>query len=350
VLKLQTDIANAVAGALKIRLLADEAAKIEVGGTHNPAAFDAYLRGSTALMSEHSASTLQGAITAYTEATRLDPNYALAFAGRSQALTRYATEFATGTAIRGALDKSQADARHAVGLAPELAEGPLALGLCLSVGSLDFAHASEAYERAMALAPGNAVVLSEGGRIATCIGRFDAGLAAAHRAVTLDPLNPRSRLLLAQALYSARRYQEAVAASTEVITGLDPEYEGAYAVRGLAYYELGDFQNARSSCESRPDHWLSRQCLAVVYNRLGRHGDAEAELAKMKATDGDADAYQYAAIYAQWGNTARALGWLASAMRVRDAGLVQLKTDPFMDPLRLEPRFKAIERELEFPP
>ena len=43
VLKLQTEIATAVAEALKVTLLADTATKIELGGTHNSAAFDAYL-------------------------------------------------------------------------------------------------------------------------------------------------------------------------------------------------------------------------------------------------------------------------------------------------------------------
>ena len=46
VLKLQSEIAGAVASALKVRLLADTVTKIEVGGTRNPAAFDAYLRAS----------------------------------------------------------------------------------------------------------------------------------------------------------------------------------------------------------------------------------------------------------------------------------------------------------------
>src|SRR6202051_5308699 len=48
VLQLQTEIANAVASALKVTLLGDLTAKIELGGTHNPSAFDAYLRGSKA--------------------------------------------------------------------------------------------------------------------------------------------------------------------------------------------------------------------------------------------------------------------------------------------------------------
>ena len=53
VLKLQTEIATAVASALKVTLLGDVAAKVELGGTRNPAAFDAYLRGSKAFQSIH---------------------------------------------------------------------------------------------------------------------------------------------------------------------------------------------------------------------------------------------------------------------------------------------------------
>jgi hypothetical protein len=64
---------------------------------------------------------------------------------------------------------------------------------------------------------------------------------------------------------------------------------------------------------------------------------------------GDRAAYQYAEIYAQWGDAAKALKWLETAVRLRDAGLGWLKGDPLLDPLRQEPRFQAIERELKFP-
>ena len=70
----------------------------------------------------------------------------------------------------------------------------------------------------------------------------------------------------------------------------------------------------------------------------------------MKAALGDNGAYQYATIYAQWGDRAKALDWLETAWRLRDPGLNYLKTDPLLDPLRRESRFQAIERELKFPP
>jgi tetratricopeptide (TPR) repeat protein len=319
-----------------------------LGGTRNPAAFDAYLRGSKAFQSVHEAKDAPGAIAAYTEAIRLDPNYALAFAGRSRALSTYASGFVTGTpAAHEFFDKAQADARQALKLAPELAEGHMALARFFE-GSLDYPRAIEQYELAISLAPGNAEVLGEGGRFAAYMGRFDAGLAAAHRAVALDPLNQRSRSLFGEALFAARRYQEAIAAFGEVIS-LDPDYKSAYGNRGLNYYALGDFQSARSSCESKPDYWVSQWCLAVAYDKLGRHNDGEAEVKNLQARVGDAAAYQYATVYAQWGNTAQALEWLATAMRVRDPALEYMKTDPLLDPLRREPRFQAVMRELKFP-
>lgn len=70
---------------------------------------------------------------------------------------------------------------------------------------------------------------------------------------------------------------------------------------------------------------------------------------KMRNSLGDADAYQYAEIYAQWGDQRKALEWLETAMRLRDPGLQELKADPLLDPLRKEPRFQVIERQLKFP-
>jgi len=348
VLKLQTEIATAVAGALKVTLLGDVAAKVELGGTRNPAAFDAYLRGAKAVRSMRDAKDLPAAIAAYTEAIRLDPHYALAFADRSIALSGAAAEAETPAAVREGYDKAQADARQALALAPDLAQAHLASAIVSENGTLDFTQASDAYKRALALAPGNAEVLRYSGGFAAWMGHFDAGVAAARHAVVLDPVDSGSHAALSRALYFARRYEEAVAAHAEVIR-LDPDYKATYGERGLAYYGLGDLQRARGSCETKRDYWESQQCLAVIYDKLGRHANAEAELAKLKAAVGDSAAYQYATIYAQWGQRAKALEWLETALRLRDPGLELLKTDPLMDPLRKEPRFQAIERELKFP-
>ncbi len=180
------------------------------------------------------------------------------------------------------------------------------------------------------------------------LGRFDVGVAAARRAVVLDPLARASHSVLGEALFHARRYAESLAAFTDTLS-LDPQFKPSYATRGLSFYALGDLDHARASCETQRDFWTSQWCLAIVYDKLGRHADAEAELAKLKAFGGDGAAYQYATIYAQWGDRPKALEWLETAWRLRDPGLESLKTDPLMDPLREEPRFQVIQRELKFP-
>src|SRR5580698_1029292 len=348
VLKLQTEIATAVSEALKVTLLGDVAARIELGGTHNPAAFDAYLRASKAYASRHEAKSVPTAIAAYTQAIDLDPNYALAFAGRSRAFATYAAEVAEGAEVRESFIKAEADAKRAIELAPDLAAGHMALARVFQTGTLDFARAREEYERAQVLAPGNATVLSASAGFDAIMGQSGAGIAALRRAVVLDPLSSTPYGALGEALYAARRYGEAATVFSQGIN-VDPNFKLTYAFRGLALYGLGDLEKARASCESQRDDWLSQVCLAVVYNKLGRRADAEAVLAKLKATQGDDAAYQYAQIYAQWGARPKALEWLDKAMSVRDPGLEFLKADPLFDPLRKEPRFQAIEQELKFP-
>jgi tetratricopeptide (TPR) repeat protein len=119
---------------------------------------------------------------------------------------------------------------------------------------------------------------------------------------------------------------------------------------GFAYYLEGDFERARSVCEKSPEEeGLGWGCLAITYDKLGRHADAEAVLAHARAKYGDIKATGYAMVYAQWGNTARALDCLERANRMRDPDLIQLKQQELFDLLRKEPRFQAVMRELKFP-
>jgi TolB-like protein/Flp pilus assembly protein TadD len=349
VLKLQTEIATAVAAALKVTLLGGEAAKIEIGGTHNPAAFDAYLRASKIYFSSQSGKDNEAAIAGYTEAIRLDPNYALAYATRAIASTWFAESWATTTsAVRTALDNAQADARRSIALAPGLGEAHLALARVYE-DRLEFAPASGEYEHALTLTPGNSRIVSNYGNFALFMGHKDSGFTALRRAVALDPLNVHSQGILGQACLIGRRYAEAISVLKDA-QALNPVTAPiAIPLLGQAYYLFGDLQSARAYCERSADADDGQLCLAMTYKKLGRQADAEAMLAKLRASDGDAGAVEYAAVYAQWGNSTQALDWLEAAMRDRLPDLRLVKSSPFLDPLRKEPRFQAIERELKFP-
>jgi tetratricopeptide (TPR) repeat protein len=213
---------------------------------------------------------------------------------------------------------------------------------------LHFSGANEEYERALALAPGNAQVLESYGDFAVAMGHTELGLAAARRAVLLDPLNRSSHYALGETLRFAHQYKEAIESTSNALA-IDPElpFDLAAGYTWVAYYELGDLQGARAECNDERDNWLGQVCLAVIYDKLGQHGDAEAQLTKLRADD--SFAYQWAEIYAQWSNTAKRLDALDVALRLRDPGLRYLKVDSLLNPLRREPRFQAIERALNFP-
>jgi TolB-like protein/tetratricopeptide (TPR) repeat protein len=345
-LRLETEIAGAVASALKVNLLGDQVTKIEVGGTRNPAAFDAYLRARRVTGSASEAKDYQTAIAGFTEAIRIDPTFALAFAWRSLIYSDLEGEVVPGVPPREILDRGEADAREAIKLAPALAEGYGALGRS-AVLALDVTHARADFEQALALSPGNARLLVMSSDFLSNMGQFDEAIAAARRAVTLDPINGDSYLALGTALFSARRYSEAIAPFLSAIS-LDPEWAQTYAYLAGAYYMMGNLESAKFHCEHDPGYFLNQWCLAIVYDKLDRHTDAESMLAKLKAQLGDRSSYRYAAIYAQWGKLAEALDCLDTAFRRRDATIMSLKTDPLMDPLRQEPRFQAVMRELKF--
>jgi tetratricopeptide (TPR) repeat protein len=186
------------------------------------------------------------------------------------------------------------------------------------------------------------------GLIDVITGRIDAGIADLQHAVKLDPLNANSYHVLGFGSYLAHRYQDAHAANAEAIS-LDTDLLRAYEYVGLTDYQLGKFEAARATCEVRPTYWGTQWCLALTYEKLGRHTDAQGAVSKIRAMQGDAAAYQYAAIYAQWGDNPKALEWLETAMRLRDPGFSYIRRDPLMDPLRKEPRYRAIEQKLNFP-
>jgi len=231
-------------------------------------------------------------------------------------------------------------------LAPDLAEGHLALANIFAA-SVEFIAATQEYERALALEPGNARLLRNYGLFAVQMGHTDAGLAAAQRSVVLDPLNSYNHMNLGMSLLLARRYGEAIAAFTNA-KALDPDDASVNAWLGSTYYFSGDLQKARAACE-RADEISKGFCLAIVYDKLGQHADAETMLAKFRASTGDSAGVSYALIYTEWGDTARALHWLETAMRRHDPYLAYVKKSQVFDPLRSEPRFQAIERELKFP-
>jgi len=349
-LTLQSDIANAVASALKITLLNNPAVKTDLGGTRNPQAVDAYLRGlKFAAATLRSGEEARQTIAAFTEAINLDPNFALAYTARARALVEYGSYFMID-ATHATFFKAKADATKAVTLEPDLGEGHAALAAAMEIGFLDFVGAGIEYERAIALSPGSERVLRPYSRFAGNMGHIDVGVTTAKRCVELDPLSVDAYRALGEAFENARRYPEALTAFETAIK-LNPTHATeAYQRAGRIHYLMGDIQKAKTACEAEPDIYHLQSCMPLIYEKLGQHESARAALAIAIEAQKEYSSYQWAQVYAQWGQLDQAIDWLETGVKVLDPGVESMKVDPFLDPLRNEPRFQALERALKFPP
>jgi TolB-like protein/Flp pilus assembly protein TadD len=351
-LKLQTDIATEVSHALEAKLLGESAGARNLGGTENANAFDAYLRGEKMLEGNFSEAGYsdpdsQGALAAYNEAIRLDPHFANAYVGNARVLDLIAGAGVGGN-IRRTAEEARAAADKAIEIAPTLGIAHAELAWILGHGLLDFRAATAAMERAVALSPGDARVLSMSAILLAYVGKAEESIAQAKRSVVLDPLNRSSHIALGTAYFSAHRYHEAVEAYNRALTINPDDFHIAGRI-GYAYDALGDYANAIRTCSTKQINYIIDVCLALAYDGTHRRADSDAQIAKFMARDGDSGSYQYAEIYAQRGDIPRALTWLDTAERVGDTGLHYMRVDPFVDPLRTEPRFQAIERKLNFP-
>ena len=346
VLKVQSDVASEVTAALQATLMGSAAARVDLGGTDNAQAFDAFLRGEKGRRLSRSKQRDLEQIAAYEEAMHIDPKFAKAYVGKASAmadLTNYLTPAAGQKIVDQAIDALQ----KAVALAPELGPAHAAYANGLTA-RFEFAAAAAEYEHAVALAPGDAEVLRGSAEFLSIVGHARQALERARRATELDPLNPETHGTLGRVFFGQRRYPEAIAAYDQAAS-LNPG-NNTYAVfRGFVRLSLGQYEAARADCEIPPINWGNRTCLAIAYQKLQRAADAQVALSALTAVTGDTASYQYAQIYAQWGDLQRSLDWLDKAYRIHDPGMQSLKTDPLMDPVRGQARYRAIQAQLKLP-
>jgi len=239
----QDDIAVQVASALRGSLLAEDVVA-ETGGTDNLEAYDLYLQGRAALY-DRNAERLDDAVRLMRRAIALDPGFALAWAGLSEALEEQAVF--TGQNLQrqdlGENSEVMEAARTAVRLAPDNARLRARLGLVLMDRTADLAAARQQLDRALALDPQEPFALTVMSRLLWSKSRAEEALEFAERAMALDPLD------LALKVESVNKY---------MTVGRPADAE----------------RLARSIIEQDPGYVPGLQALGNVYWRTGRHVEA----------------------------------------------------------------------------
>jgi tetratricopeptide (TPR) repeat protein len=173
-------------------------------------------------------------------------------------------------------------------------------------------------------------------------------LEAVRHAVAVDPLNPAAYQRLGQDLYWSGQFDAALEAYGHANSVETHPSRLNMSWTAFALLAKGDAAAAVHVC-TRGNAWSDDECLAIAYHALRQQPEAEAKLAKFQHAFGDRAAYQYAQIYAQWGQKMEAMRWLETAYKVKDSGLNEMKVSPFLDPIRNLAEFREIERRLDFP-
>lgn len=347
VLQIQTNIAEAVAQQLRSQFGAADRAALLVGGTSSAAAQDLVLRADAD--QDGSKAGFERKAGLYDQAVALDPNYASAWAGKSRATTNvYAFYAQTMPEMEAGLSTAATFARKAISLAPDLADGHAALAFNAS-NRLDFTTAWAEYQRAVATpgcSPRN--IVTAVGFLAQ-IGQLPKAEQLWQLAADRDPLNPdvlRSHLGL---LLSGRKYEELLPQARKYAAD-NPDSTGGHNLLASVLLNTGHYAEALAATDKLPhEHPNWYVFRSVITARTGHRDQAAAILESMHDSAGDSAHLQYAQMRAQLGDRDGAIAELQAALRFRDPGLALIPSDRLLDPLRADPRFQAIVRQLNFP-
>jgi TolB-like protein/tetratricopeptide (TPR) repeat protein len=336
----QSGVAQAVAEAMKVQLHASDLAALGREGTLSPEAYDAYLRGRALLEAGGDEAVYRQALARFDAAIAADPRYAVAHAARASALVDIANRFLAPAAARQAYDDALASARRAADLAPDIPIVQAILAGAYTYARRDLAAAGVAFARARAGGGGDSSVLLGSGLFACERGDFRAGLPDLRRAVTLDPLDALPHAELGRALVAARLYEEAVASDRRALA-ISPTIGIVHAAMGDALALQGRLAEARAEYAFEPTTWARLTGEAIVLRRMGDRAGAGGALRALLAGGVESSAYQIAQVKAQWGDLDGAFAALDIALRLNDPGLLMIKVDPWLDPLRRDSRFAA---------
>lgn len=341
----QEEIARAVSSSLKVTLAGGKA-PAPAARSANAEAYNAYLQGRY-FFERRTKANVEKAIGYFEQATRLDPGYAVAWAWLAESRSREAVSGSVNP--KATYELARQAANRALMLEPDLGEAHAALAWIKQFDEWDWAGADRAYKKALALAPGNATLISHAAILARSVGRLEEATALGQRAMQLDPLNAGACYDAGLTFYSAGLNQEATAAFRKVLD-LIPDRELVHYNLGRIHLTQSQPQEALAEMEREKHPAFRLVGLAMANHALGRKPESDAMLAQLIAKYVSGAQYFIGGVYAFRGQKDRAFDALDQAYATRQPALVNLKSDPSMSNLKADPRYADLLKKLHLTP
>jgi TolB-like protein len=349
VLALQSEVAQAIAEEIQIKLSPQETSRLRAARAVKPDAYKAYLKGRYFWNMRDRDGVTKG-LQYFQQAVVLDPGYALAYVG-----------VADSYIIDGdnewlppyeAFPKAKEAALKALEIDDTLAEAHASLAM-IEQSEWDWRGAEMAYKEALALGPSYATAHQWYSSLLAVTGRHEEAIAEAKRAAGLDPLSPTVSTHMGRIYYVARRYKEA-RRTLEGIGEVSPSFFWARYFLGLVDWQERKFEESIADLQkannlSRGDD-RTKAALAYAYALSGRKDPAQKIFNELKAESRMRHVSPYVLAQSCVGlNKEEAFQWLEEAFQQRNTELPWIGVDPRFDPLRSDSRFNSLLRRVALP-
>jgi DNA-binding winged helix-turn-helix (wHTH) protein/tetratricopeptide (TPR) repeat protein len=346
-LELEDSISERVATALTLTLARGERPPVAQRQAADPDAYEHYIRGRY-LISKRTREALTEAVACMERSIAIDPRFALAHAGLSEAWLQLGLRAAVSQSLRPreVMPKARTAAEKALALDDSLSEAHATLGQVLFAYEWKREEGIVEFLRAIELNPNNQnaqhwYAMALGG-----LGRFDEALAQIQRALAVDPLAVMVNANVGFLLYRAGRLEEAVAKLQHTVA-MEPgfvmtRYRLGLALEALERYPeaIGEFEAMRPS-ETDP---LGLTGIARTLALMERRDEAQRELDRLIGISRGTyvPSVLLAGIYIALGDNENALEYLERGVEERAITLLWLPFDRYWLSLHGNPRFSRI--------
>jgi TolB-like protein len=344
---IQEEISKSIAENLRIELSGKEQQQIAKKDTQNPEAYQLYLRGRY-YWNQRTSEGVKKGLDYFEQAIQKDPGYGLAYAGVADSYVVGGGAYLNLSA-KEARPKARAAALKALELDDSLAEAHTNLADTYLYYDWDFAKSDQEFQKAIALNPNYPTAHQWYSECLYVTGRFDQSIAEAKRALELDPGSVAINGSLGDAYFFARKFDLAIDQFKKTLK-MDPnslagnrELFWTYSQKGMYPEAVSEWQDITRLLGNAP----RAAAAGDAFHKGGWRAFLKAELDWIqKNPQANVPGYLVARLYSLLGQTNDAFASLEKAYAAREGGIVCLKSDPVMDPLRPDPRFQDLLRRV----
>ena len=341
VFAVQDEIAAAIVEKLRVAMTTGEEDRLAETRKVAPEAHELYLRGrhvlNRGLMTLlYDRKRVDRAIEFFTRATEADPDYAPPYAGLADiysALCRWITPV-------GNCEKARQFAVKATELDDGLVEAHVAMGRVLLTTEFDWEGARHEHVRALELNPGSAPAHRAAALYYGWAGEFTQAIVHARRALDLDPLDYGTHLVVMFTVGISRTHRTEAIDFADAAVELFPDdqfFEGS-----ALWHRVAAGVDVEASADEFVRRWPDHEVAGVICAMTGRADEARKVIARLEEKGDEGLHYDKARTYAALGEKEKALSLLERCWEETPRILLQLNSDPELDFLRGEQRFKDL--------